>query len=140
MAGGRREIPRSLRSTSRSSGRIAVKVHAHDRVEVLRWILGFFMCATWIYLLVVLLGNITWSNDLSGWGRAAWLVCLIVLPLIGAIAYVVARRARIAERQQALAVTSRRIPAVDVARLAELHDRGLLTDEEYVRQRMRALS
>lgn len=33
----------------------------------------------------------------------------------------------------------RRTPTVDVARLDELHDRGLLTDEEYVRQRMRAL-
>ena len=39
-----------------------------------------------------------------------------------------------------VAVASRRLPAVDVAKLAELHDRGLLTDEEYVRQRMRALS
>jgi hypothetical protein len=74
---------------------------------------------------------------------------------VNILAYVFARRKRIAERQleadkqkQAAsrsygkdgAVTSRRTPAVDVAKLAELHDRGLLTDEEYVRQRMRALS
>lgn len=38
-----------------------------------------------------------------------------------------------------VAVANRRTPAVDVARLDELHDRGLLSDEEYVRQRMRAL-
>jgi Short C-terminal domain len=38
------------------------------------------------------------------------------------------------------AVASRRTPAVDLARLDELHDRGLLSDEEYVRQRMRALA
>ena len=38
-----------------------------------------------------------------------------------------------------VAVASRRTPAVDMARLDELHDRGLLSDEEYVRQRMRAL-
>jgi Short C-terminal domain len=74
---------------------------------------------------------------------------------VNVLAYVIARRRRIAERQleadkqkQAAsrsygkdrAVTSRRTPAVDVAKLAELHERGLLTDEEYVRQRMRALS
>jgi hypothetical protein len=74
---------------------------------------------------------------------------------VNVLAYVIARRKRIAERQleadkqkQAAfhshgkdgAVTSRRTPAVDVAKLAELHERGLLTDEEYVRQRMRALS
>ena len=71
------------------------------------------------------------------------------------LAYVIARRKRIAERRleadkqkQAAfrtygkdgAVTSRRTPAIDVAKLDELHDRGLLSDEEYVRQRMRALS
>jgi hypothetical protein len=39
-----------------------------------------------------------------------------------------------------VAVASRHTPAVDVARLDELHDRGLLSDEEYVRQRMRALA
>jgi hypothetical protein len=39
-----------------------------------------------------------------------------------------------------VAVTSGRAPRVEVARLAELHDRGLLTDEEYVRQRTRALA
>ena len=38
-----------------------------------------------------------------------------------------------------VAVANRRTPVVDVARLDELHDRGLLSDEEYVRQRMRAL-
>jgi hypothetical protein len=88
-------------------------------------------------------------------GQGFWLVCLIVVPLIGALAYLIARRAKITKRrpevdrldQAALrgygkdvAVASRPTPAVDAARLAELRDRGLLTDEEYVRQRMRALS
>jgi Short C-terminal domain len=39
-----------------------------------------------------------------------------------------------------VAVASRRTPSVDLAKLDELHDRGLLSDEEYVRQRMRALA
>jgi Short C-terminal domain len=74
---------------------------------------------------------------------------------VNVLAYVIARRKRIAERRQEADkqkqaairsygkdgdVTGRQTPAVDVAKLAELHERGLLTDEEYVRQRMRALS
>jgi hypothetical protein len=132
-----------------------VNVLAYDLVDVLWWMLGFFLFSTWSYLFVVLLSHVIWSHDLSGWANALWLACLVVVPLIGTLAYVIARRDGIAERRlevdtqeeaafpshgKDVAVASRRLPAVDVAKLAELHDRGLLTDEEYVRQRMRALS
>jgi hypothetical protein len=132
-----------------------VNVLAYDLVDFLWWMLGFFLFSTWICLFVVLLSHIMWSQDLSGWGKAFWLVCLIVVPLIGTLACVIARRGKITKRQpevdrlkqaalrghgEDVAVASPRTPAVDVARLAELHDRGLLTDDEYVRQRMRALS
>ncbi|HEY6416428.1 MAG TPA: hypothetical protein VIX41_09330, partial [Acidimicrobiales bacterium] len=134
---------------------IAVNVLAYDLVDVLSWMLGFLLFSTWIWLFVVVLSHIVWSQDLSGWGKAYWLVCLIVVPLIGALAYVIARRGKATRRRpevdseeraalrgdgKDIAVASPRTPAVDAARLAELHERGLLTDEEYVRQRMRALS
>jgi Short C-terminal domain/Phospholipase_D-nuclease N-terminal len=133
---------------------IAVNVLAYDLVDLLWWTLAFFLFSTWICLFIVLLSHVIGSQDLSGWGKAFWLVCFIVVPLIGTLAYVIARRGKITKRQPVdrqqqakrrgsgkdVAVASRSRPAVDVARLAELHDRGLLTDEEYVRQRMRALS
>ena len=132
-----------------------MNVIAYDLVDFFWWTLGFFLFSTWICLIVVLLSHIMWSQDLSGWGKALWLVCLILVPLIGALVYVIARRGKTTKRQpgvdrqeqatlrgygEDVAVASPRTPAVDAARLAELHDRGLLTDEEYVRQRMRALS
>jgi Phospholipase_D-nuclease N-terminal len=134
---------------------IAVNVLAYDLVDILYWSLGFFLFSTWICLFVVLLSHVVSSQDLSGWGKALWLVCLIVLPVIGALGYVIARRGKITKGQaevdrqkpaaprgygKDVAVASRPTPAVDAARLDELHERGLLTDEEYVRQRMRALS
>ena len=132
-----------------------MNVLAYDLVDVLSWMLGFLLFSMWICLFAVVLSQIVWSKDLSGWGKAFWLVCLIVMPLIGALGYVIARRGKITKRQPEVGrqeqaalrgdgkdvdVGSRPTPAVDAARLAELHDRGLLTDEEYVRQRMRALS
>jgi Short C-terminal domain/Phospholipase_D-nuclease N-terminal len=132
-----------------------VNVLAYDLVDVFWSMLWFFLFVMWIYLFVVLLTDIFRSHDLSGWGQALWMACLVVLPLIGALAYLIARGDGIAERQlvvdrqkkaalrsyvKDVAVTSGRGPAVEVARLAELHDRGLLTDEEYVRQRTRALA
>ena len=132
-----------------------MNVLAYDLVDVLSWMLGFLLFSTWICLFVLLLRHIMWRQDLSSGGKALWVACLVVVPLIGTVAYVIARRGRVTTRQPEVdrqeqaasrgydkhgAVVSPPTPAVDLARLAELRDRGLLTDEEYVRQRMRALS
>ena len=132
-----------------------MNVLAYDLVDVLSWILAFLLVSMWICLFVVVLSHIVWSQDLSGSAKAFWLVCLVVVPLIGALAYVIARRGKITRRQSEMdrleqaalrgcgedaAMERPRTPVVDAARLAELHDRGLLTDEEYVRQRTQALS
>jgi Phospholipase_D-nuclease N-terminal len=131
-----------------------MNVLAYDLVDVFWLMVWFFLFFAWVYLLVVLLTDIQRSHDLSGGGKAFWVACLVVVPLIGTLAYVIARGDRIAERRlkaggqqlatlrshvKDVAVTTHRTPAVDVAKLTELHERGLLTDEEYVRERMRAL-
>ena len=132
-----------------------MNVLAYDLVDVLSWILGFLLVAMWICLFVVVLSHIVWGHDLSAWGQG----------FLAGLSHRRAadRRARLRDRptrqdhqatagggqveQAALrgygkdtALADPRTPAVDTARLAELHDRGLLTDEEYVRQRMRGLS
>jgi len=132
-----------------------VNLLAYDLVDVFWSMLWFFLFLMWIYLFVVLLTDIFRSHDLSGWGKSLWVVFLIVLPLVGALAYLIARGGGIAERQRDVdrqkeaafrsyvndvAVTSGHTRGVEVAKLAELHERGLLTDEEYVRQRRRATS
>jgi hypothetical protein len=131
-----------------------MNVLSYDLVDLFWLVVWFFLFFAWVYLLVVLLTDILRSHDLSGGGKALWVACLVVVPLIGTLAYVIARGDRIAERRlkvdpqevatlhshvKDVAVTTHRTPAVDVAKLTELRDRGLLTDEEYVRERMRAL-
>jgi hypothetical protein len=145
MVDEQREIRPIAPLDQRPTRSIAVNVLAYDLVDIIWWSLGFFLFSTWICLIVVLLSHIVSSHDLSGWGKAFWLVCLMAVPVIGALAFVIVRRGKITKRQpevrgQNVAVPCRPTPAVDAARLDELHDRGLLTDEEYVRQRMRALS
>ncbi|MGH9287395.1 MAG: PLDc N-terminal domain-containing protein [Acidimicrobiales bacterium] len=131
-----------------------LNVLAYDLVDVFWSMLWFSLFFMWIYFITVLLTDILRGQDLSGWGKALWMVVLIVLPVIGGLAYLIARGDGIARRQvdadrrkeaasrsyvKDVAVTSGHTPAVEVAKLAELHDRGLLSDEEYVRQRTRAL-
>lgn len=66
----------------------------------MEWGLGDVLLATgmiflWCCLLAAVLVAVVHllrSHDLSGWAKAGWLVLLLVLPLIGLIAYVVVRR------------------------------------------------
>lgn len=46
----------------------------------------------WIYLLFQVISEITRSRDLSGRGKAAWLIIAITLPLVGVFAYLHAAR------------------------------------------------
>jgi len=132
-----------------------VNVFAFELFDVFWSMLWFFLFLMWIYLFVVLITDIFRSRDLSGWGKALWMVALIVLPVLGSLAYVVARGDGISERQMAVATqqdaafrgyvqdvasTSAPTPADEVAKLVDLHDTGALDDQEFERQKARVLA
>ena len=53
--------------------------------------LWFFLFFIWIWLLIVVFGDIFRSRDLSGWGKALWTIFVIVLPYLGVFVYLIAR-------------------------------------------------
>ena len=107
----------------------------------------------WAIVMVVALIVVLWlaitvgldvlrSDDLSGFAKAAWILLLILLPLLGALIYLVARGdsmgARARRRERRLDVAERRrideatgtATEDDVAALRDLHDRGVISDED----------
>ncbi|MFD8703814.1 SHOCT domain-containing protein [Kitasatospora sp. NPDC059648] len=116
--------------------------------------LELFLWILWFFLLFKIISDIFRSHDLSGWGKAGWLILVIFLPLIGILVYLIARGQSMGMRdieqaQQADAAVRAYIrdaagtPAAgtpdgggrshveDLARLADLRDRGAISDEEY---------
>ena len=53
--------------------------------------LWFFLFFIWIWLLIVVFGDIFRSHDLSGWGKALWTIFVIFLPYLGVFVYLIAR-------------------------------------------------
>ena len=51
--------------------------------------LWFFMWIVWIWLVFALFADIFRSDDLSGWGKAAWVFFLIFVPYLGALVYLI---------------------------------------------------
>src|SRR4051795_12770470 len=54
-------------------------------------LLYFAMFFIWIWMMVVIFGDIFRSDDLSGWGKALWSIFIIVLPFLGVFVYLIAR-------------------------------------------------
>lgn len=95
----------------------------------------------WAFALVDLFRR----HDLHGWAKAGWLLVILLLPLLGPAIYIayrpvqatdIARIDEAAEHDQQRAAAH----ATDALhKLAELHDRGKISDEEYEAQKTKLL-
>jgi hypothetical protein len=102
-----------------------------------------FMFVALIWLLIIVSGDLFRRHDISGWGKALWVIGLVLFPYIGVLAYLIFESTGMAERasQQAQQAKDelRRIVGFSVAdeikKLDELKKSGSITDEEYGRLR-----
>ena len=119
--------------------------------EVVLSTLWFMLVFAWIWLMVSILTDLFRDPAVSGWGKAAWTLFLIVLPWVGALSYLIVRGRSMNERaaaraqrheaqfrqyvREAAAETPARATsgADELAKLADLRQRGVLTDREYER-------
>ncbi|MGW1177091.1 SHOCT domain-containing protein [Kitasatospora sp. NPDC002543] len=131
--------------------------------------LELFLWILWFFLLFKIITDIFRSHDLGGWGKAGWLVLVIILPLIGVLAYLIARGQSMgtrdveqAQRSEAAFKAYIRDAAgtgpggggggstavgatgpshvEDLARLADLKERGAISDEEYQKAKDKLLA
>ena len=126
------------------------------------WLLSFFLIfiwVAWIWLVISILIDIFRSDDLSGWGKAGWTILVVFATWFGVLIYLIARGKGMNERrfadaakaQQAQDDYIRRVAtqsgatgstsaADQIAKLADLHKQGVLTDEEFQAQKAKALA
>ncbi len=113
-------------------------------------VLEFAFLFLWIWIAVGVVFDVFRSHDLSNWGKAGWLLVIVVIPYIGVLAYLLVRGHTLHEHQEqdrSRYEAFRRFtqsgtsggPADDISKLAELRDRGVLTSEEFERAKAKAL-
>ncbi len=117
-------------------------------------VLWLFIWILWIILLFRVIADIFRSHDLGGWGKALWLILVVLVPFLGVFIYVIARGHGMAERdiqraqQQEDAfrsyVQSAAAPgagtADELAKLAGLRDQGVITPAEFEAQKAKLLA
>ncbi len=122
--------------------------------QVFLSMLWFFLFVIWIWLLIAIFGDIFRSDDLSGWGKALWSIFVIFLPYLGVFVYLIARGGKMREhavasaqaQDQAMrsyirdAAVSNGSPAEELARLADLREKGVISDEEFQQLKARTMA
>jgi hypothetical protein len=117
--------------------------------------LWFFLFFIWIWLLMGLFADIFRSPDLSGWGKALWVIFIIALPFLGILVYLIARGSQMQERalrqaadhEAAFRTHVREVAgsisggtADELARFADLRDRGVISEDEFEQAKTKALA
>jgi len=116
-------------------------------------IFEIFLWVIWIWILIYVFIDIFRSRDLSGWGKALWFLFVLLIPLIGVLVYLIARGNSMHERavqeaqQQDKAfrayvqdAASSGNTADQLAKLADLRDRGVITADEFEREKAKVLA
>lgn len=67
-------------------------------LDVLWTMVIFFLWILWFWLLFTVFADIFRRRDLSGWGKAGWLVFTILLPFLGVFVYLITQNVGMTER------------------------------------------
>ena len=116
-------------------------------------VLEIFLWVLWIWVLIYVFIDIFRSRDLSGGAKALWFLFVLLIPLVGVLVYLIARGGKMHERavqqaQQQDEAARRYIQeaagapntADQLAQLADLRDRGVITADEFERQKAKVLA
>ena len=114
--------------------------------SVLWAMIVFFFWFMLIWMFIGVFADIFRRNDLTGWGKAGWLLLIFIIPLLGILIYLIARPKMTEQDKEMMAAVQERerratgySAADEVAKLAKLRDEGKITAEEYETMKQQAM-
>ena len=120
--------------------------------DALLTVLEIFLLFAWFWILITVIGDLFRDHQISGWGKAGWVLLLIVVPFLGTLIYLIARGEGMRERavkEQAdmrkhmdayIRETAGDSPVDELHKLSELKDKGAISDEEFARAKEKLLT
>ncbi len=105
--------------------------------------LAIFIFIMWFWLFISITSDLFRRHDISGWGKAIWIIVLVLVPYIGVFAYLISQGRGMAERNMQQAQQARdeirRVvgfsAADEIEKLDRLKKAGSINDAEFGRLR-----
>jgi hypothetical protein len=122
-------------------------------LDVMWTMLVFFLWVIWFWLLITAFGDVFRRHDISGFGKTAWIIFMIVLPYLGVFVYLIAEHDGMAERNTkemeqsksqmddyVRSVSAASDPAEQIAKGKKLLDEGAISPAEFDALKQKALA
>ena len=127
---------------------------SYPLLNVFWTIFEIFLWITWFWILITVFIDIFRSRDLSGSAKAVWFLFVLLIPLIGVVVYLIVRGGEMHERTaQVLQAqdasydgylaqngTRSSSTADQLTKLADLHDRHVISDQEFDQEKAKVLA
>ncbi len=122
--------------------------------DVILWMLWLFLLVVFFWLLITIFSDIWRDRELSGGAKALWVIFVIIFPFLGIFIYLIVRgndmteraaaeQARQVEQIQEIAaaggVAGGGSTADELAKLADLKEKGTISEAEYNTLKAKAL-
>ncbi len=117
---------------------------SYPLLDIFLTTLYIFLFIVWLMILFQVITDLFRSHDLSGGMKAVWFIFILLLPFLGVLVYLIARGGKMHEHQaQAVQAQQKAMDdyirttagsasaADELAKLADLHAKGSLSDAEY---------
>jgi Phospholipase_D-nuclease N-terminal/Short C-terminal domain len=85
---------------------VVITATSYPFLNILWTTLIFFAWVIFIWIAITVLIDVFRRRDISGWGKAAWVAFVVILPWIGVLVYLIANHDGMAERRMKEAQTS----------------------------------
>ena len=110
-------------------------------------VLAIFVFVLWFWLLITVIGDLFRRHDISGLGKAIWVIALVLFPYLGVFIYLISQSRGMAERNSQRAQQAREelrqvvgfSAADEIEKLERLKNAGTISNEEYTRLRARVM-
>jgi len=122
-------------------------------LDVFWTLLIFFLWVMWFWLLFTVWADVFRRHDISGWGKAGWLIFTIFLPFLGVFVYLISQGRGMTERNVERTRTDRAQfddyvretagsggAAAEIERAKGLLDSGAITPAEFEAIKQKALA
>jgi hypothetical protein len=121
--------------------------------QALLTVVEIFLFVVYFWILITIFGDLFRDHQMSGWGKAGWIVVLFFVPFLGMLIYLIARGEGMRERAVKEQADMRKhmdayvretadatSPVDELAKLSELKDKGAISDAEFDQAKAKLLT
>ncbi len=111
--------------------------------ELLLLVVEIFLFVVWIWILFTIITDLFRDHEMSGWGKAIWILFLVFIPFLTGLVYLIARGSGMRDRaikaqtdakqhfDEYVREQAQASPADELHKLNELREKGALSQEEF---------